>query len=146
MDEKDRKGLSEEIAKKLAKAMGLDPSKVKLLGMSVTPSASAGVGMNAASMAKADGALDVLFEHHRDEAMATVELAKGIEHKGACCNDCAVRAVAGGQVEGAVRAFLKLSSREDLFRNVQDLHKLVTEALEDILDEDQPDAEEGASA
>lgn len=119
-----------DIGDAIARALGIDPSKVEMVRAS-----DYGV-TNAAADAKREKTLDGLFELHKADALAVVGAAKGQKFDQACCNDCAVRAIAGGQVEGAVRAMLEMSVVEDdLFEDVAALHGLITQVLQDILED-----------
>lgn len=119
-----------DIGEAIARAMGIDPSKVEIVRASE-------YGMpNAASSAKREKTLDELFDLHMADALSVVEAAKEQKFDQACCNDCAVRAVAAGQVEGAVRALLKLNVEDgDMFAEVAAMHGLITHVLQDILEE-----------
>lgn len=131
--------LARDIGEAIARALGVDPSKVKMVDASVSLG-----GGRAADGARAEKTLDELFELHKADALAVVEAAKENKFDGACCNGCAVRAVAGGQVEGAVRAMLSLASGEELFDDVAALHGLITQVLQDILEDGKGEEEEQA--
>lgn len=129
-------------AEALAKSLGVDPSMIEFIA--VPPSLGDVAGGLEMDEARAR-TLDALFDLHRDDAIAAVDIAKGVDRRGACCNDCAVRAVASGQLEGAVRAFLSLADRDELFREAATIHSLVTEVLEEIALEGSLDGSEVAT-
>ena len=128
-DKKQPPKVVKDIGDAIARAPGVDPSKVQMVRAS-----DYGV-TNAAADTRREKTLDELFELHKADAMSVVEAAKDQRFDHACCNDCAVRALAAGQVEGAVRALLSLSPRDMLFEEVAALHSMLTGVLQDILEE-----------
>lgn len=137
MGEKDdgRAERAKKIGEAIAKALGFDARNVRAVRLDESGMAGfADIEMGGMDGEREDR-LDALFELHRADALAVVEAAKEEKHKGACCEDCAVRAVAGGQLEGAVLALLRNEGDEHLWEVASNMSGLVFQMLEQVLEE-----------
>lgn len=129
-DEMPRK--ADEIGKAIARALGLDPRDVRML--SAGPS-MLGMGEEVARGGDRLERMDELFDMHKADALAVVEAAKEQKHAGMCCEGCAVRAIAGGQLEGALLAVLRNEDDEHLWETARAASGLVIEMLEVVMAE-----------